>query len=43
MFMPNLIKVLLPGTVLDFETCRGTYRSVETNYQGDGQTELTVN
>jgi hypothetical protein len=42
-FMPNLIKIRLSGAVLDFETCRGTYRSVETSYHRDGQSQLTVN
>ena len=41
--MLNFIKILLSGMVLEFETYRGTYRSVETNYQTDGQAQLTVN
>jgi len=34
---------LIVGAVLDFETCRGTYSSVETNYQRDGHAQLAVN
>jgi len=42
-YMPNFIKIRLSEAVIDFETCRGKYNSVETNYQRDGQAQLTVN